>query len=585
MVASVQETSLETTFRTCEKPWTRSQMRNATGASSPMPSRFRLLAIPAVAAAILAPMLLLNGPIQLSGRAPVAAAAAHGSKNINTLSGLLGSSSSMGIGRISVRSQLAANHPVKAQDSSCGTSPAYPLTTSGNWIVSYADPSCTVRLAGVTWYGFQSTNFVPAGLDFETYPAILNSIVQLGFNSVRIPLSDQLVKYNSKIKINVKKWMKAEPKSFVSAFSKQGAHPLTLLDDIVAQAKADNLMIILDNHFSKARNATDVANHHAKRHGDSSHQTLPAQHCWSTTGCPLWYGDGYSQAQWLSDWKALTHRYLSDPNVIGFDLRNEPHTNWLGIGWNLRTYLSGGATWGKCTKSLCGKLSSLWNPITDWAAAATKAGNTLLSLNPHLLMFVEGTQLYPDPKVKSGAEPYWWGSILKGVAGDPIHFNVAHQLVYSPHEWGPWKCCGDETVKEFGSKTTEQSLWQVFDNNWGYILNSTNPAVQAPIWLGEFNTCNAPVKKSRVGKILTAKACVEGTKPGSEGQWFQSLIDYLKANPEVGWSYYPLNATNVLNQQSNNSVLGCPWGSNHKKCKPWAQVRVPDLMTYLKEIE
>jgi len=482
---------------------------------------------------------------------------------------------------------------VPGDDPNC-PNPVYPLTTSGDWIVSYADPNCKVRLAGVTWYGFQSTNFVPAGLDFATYQNILQTVANLGFNSVRIPLSDELVKYNGKIVINAKKWLKAEPKSFLNA--NKVLHPLTLLDDIVQQARQDNLMIILDNHFSKARNADDVANHVVltRRSSAASADARRAggvdDGCTSTTGCPLWYGAGYSQAQWIADWRSLANRYSSYPNVIGFDLRNEPHTNWEGGSWSLRTYLTGGATWGPCSKALCGKLASLWNPTTNWPAAATTAGNDILAINPHLLMFVEGTQLYPELHTKHGVEPYWWGSILKGVAADPIHFDVPNQLVYSPHEWGPWKCCGDETQKEFGPKTTDASLDQVFNANWGYILNSSNPAVQAPIWLGEFNTCNAPQKKTRAGKIATPDACVEGAKPGSEGQWFQALVAYMKANPEISWSYYPLNATNVLNQVSNNSVLGCPWGTTAKKCKSkhasgWDEPRVPALMTYLRQIE
>jgi endoglucanase len=557
-----------------------------------MPLRVR--AIPVLASMALMSAALWATPLAPSVGSASASIAARG-PTFNGLASVLGSKQSMGAAaRISAPSADVSK--VAPLASACGSGPVYPLTTSGNWIVSANNPACQVRLAGVTWYGFQSTNYVPAGLDFKTIPAILKTIVQLGFNSVRIPLSDELVKYNGKIKINVKKWMKAEPKAFIATFNSEGDHPLTLLDDIVAQAQTDNLMVILDNHFSKARNATDVANHagdrRALRQRTVRRQDLPALHCWTTTGCPLWYGDGYSQKQWIQDWLTLTNRYLPYPNVIGFDLRNEPHTNWLGGSWNLRTYLTAGATWGPCTKALCGKLKSLYNKITDWPTAATLAGNEILAKNPHLLMFVEGTQLYPEPSAKHQVEPYWWGSILKGVATDPIHFNVPHQLVYSPHEWGPWKCCGDEAEKEFGPKTTEQSLFKVFDENWGYILNSPNSAVQAPIWLGEFNTCNSPALKSRAGKIATSKACVQGsqpgvenTKPGSEAQWFQALIDYLKDNPEISWSYYPLNATNVENQQSNNSILGCPWGTKRKKCKPWDQVRVPALMNYLREIE
>lgn len=443
------------------------------------------------------------------------------------------------------------------------------LTTRGNWIVSYGDPSCRVRLAGATWYGFQSTNFAPVGLDYETYQAVLGEIARLGFNSVRIPLSDQLVKHNKSITIPPK-WLKAEPKWF-----RRNLHPLRLLDDIVKQAAVDHLMVILDNHFSRARDGNDVSNNRAVRFGKQV-KKAPGTACEYTTACPLWYGDGYSQSQWLADWKALAQRYLHYPNVIGFDLRNEPHTTWQGHNWNMTSYVTGGSTWGPCTKALCGRATSHWKKSTDWAAAATWAGNQILKINPHLLMFVEGTQLYPEPSAKDKVEPYWWGSILKGVETDPIVFTVPNQLVYSPHEWGPWKCCGDETKQEFGSRTTYASISKIFRDNWAYIL--TDPKVQAPIWLGEFNTCNSPQPKTRIGPIKAASACVAGSKPGSEGQWFQILIKYLQQNPEIGWAYYPINATNTLNEASNNSILGCPQPAH---CKPWAQPRLPLLMRSL----
>lgn len=521
--------------------------------------------------------VLAAGLTVAAGRGtPSPAASQRGGLSFNGLASVLGSETSMGVTPRTPAAGIRSG--VRPQAGSCGPDYGY-LTTNGHWIVSASNPSCKVRLAGVTWYGFQSTNFVLAGLDFKPIDVILKTIANLGFNSVRIPLSDQLVKYNSKIVINPK-WMKAEPPAF-----RRHLHPLTLLDRVVAQAKADHLMIILDNHFSKARNASDVANHSNARPRASRRTARRASSsyaCRATTACPLWYGAGYTQRQWIADWVSLTKRYLNNPTVIGYDLRNEPHTNWQGHNWNLHDYLNGGATWGPCPKRLCGSMAGQYKPSSNWIAGAEAGGNAILKINPHLLMFVEGTQLYPKPSAKRKVEPYWWGSILKGVALHPVRFDVPNQLVYSPHEWGPWKCCGDESQREFGSKTTYKSVVKIFTENWAYILN--DKTVEAPIWLGEFNTCNSAQFKTRAGRIRTANDCVYGTKPGSEGQWFQILIRFLQNNPEIGWSYYPLNGTNVLNEPSNNSVLGCPQRAP-RKCNKWGQVRVPLLMTYLKTIE
>ena len=50
-----------------------------------------------------------------------------------------------------------------------------------------------VRIAGVNWYGFETTQAVAHGLATQDYKSILNTIHSLGYNSVRIPLSNQMV--------------------------------------------------------------------------------------------------------------------------------------------------------------------------------------------------------------------------------------------------------------------------------------------------------------------------------------------------------------------------------------------------------
>jgi endoglucanase len=402
----------------------------------------------------------------------------------------------------------------------------------------------------------QTTSFALAGLNIRPYTAILQEIARLGFNSIRIPLSDQLVGSNSRIRI-ASRWLRAQNHGDVPPH----LHPLQLLDRVVRAAQSLNLMIILDNHFSKARPATQVAN-------DSRLGGRPATRRASET---TWAADGYTEKEWIQDWVTLAKRYRGDPNVIGFDLRNEPHTDHTGPAWTLKDYLTRGATWGRCGPALCGKLSRLWRPRSDWVAAAETAGNAVQRINPRLLLFVEGVQVYPDPNAKHGVEAYWWGSILKGVAGDPVQFRIPHQLVYSPHEWGPWKCCG---MAQFNRKTSYASLVRVFYRNWAYIL--TDSPVQVPIWLGEFDTCNSAQPHTRwTYPIRSSNQCVSARKHGSEGQWFRILVSYLERNPEISWCYYPINGTNMLGEESNNAILD----------KGWTKPRLPALMTALRGIE
>src|SRR5260370_42027345 len=63
--------------------------------------------------------------------------------------------------------------------------------TSGNRILDSSNNP--VRIAGINWYGFETTDFVAHGLWAQSYQTILNTIKSLGYNVVRIPLSDQMV--------------------------------------------------------------------------------------------------------------------------------------------------------------------------------------------------------------------------------------------------------------------------------------------------------------------------------------------------------------------------------------------------------
>jgi endoglucanase len=121
----------------------------------------------------------------------------------------------------------------------------------------------------------------------------------------------------------------------------------------------------------------------------------------------------------------------------------------------------------------------------------------------------------------SGAWNWGWnGANLIGVAKHPVVLNTANHVVYSPHDYGPslyqqgW----------FNSSTTYASLAGVWDLFWGFIDNQK----LAPVWVGEFGTPNA-------------NSDVVDTTPGSEGQWFSSLVAYIGSHPNMSWTYWALN--------------------------------------------
>ena len=324
--------------------------------------------------------------------------------------------------------------------------------TSGNTIVD--SNGATVRIAGINWYGFETTRGVVGGLTSQDYRAVLQTIKAQGYNTIRLPLSNQMVETPA-----VPSSVSFSNGSGAINTDLQGLNSLQILDKIVAQAGVAGLRVILDNHRSEA--------------GDSAESN------------GLWFTSSYPESAWIHDWTVLAQRYANNPTVIGFDLRNEPHNAF-----------SGGACWD------CGGAN-------DWHLAAERAGNAVLAVNPKLLIFVEGTDAYRSN------DYYWWGGNLAGVANSPVVLNVANQLVYSAHDYGPT----EYQQQWFNGSTTAASLGAVWTAHWGYIAKNGI----APVWLGEFGTTNDD-------------ASVRSTAAGSEGQWFQSLVGYLKADATLHWA-------------------------------------------------
>lgn len=358
-----------------------------------------------------------------------------------------------------------------------------------------------VRIAAVTWYGMETSYWVPAGLDFQPYTAIMDRVKALGYNAIRLPFSLELVEHDPIVSEHVA----ANPRL-------KGMHALGVMDAIVAHARSIGLKIILDDHLCAA--------------------SRPPKHV-SDLLEPLWYTRDYPDSSWVRDWTMLARRYRGNNTVIGFDLRNEPHTSGPGP-WGLHAYLNQGATWGP--------YNGVDNPATDWRLAAERAGNSILKANPHLLIFVEGLQLYADQREPDGAANYWWGSILTPARRYPVVLDVPHQLVYSPHDWGPWKW----NMPWFESMTYE-SIQRVWHDKWSFLLDDPSAPYAAPVWIGEFGTCtNNP-------------QCVDDERQGNQAQWFHLLLRYLGDHPEVGWGFFALNGTNANNNPTNNGILTPHW--------------------------
>lgn len=200
------------------------------------------------------------------------------------------------------------------------------LRTSGSQILDAANNA--VRIAGVNWFGFETANFAPHGLWSRGYREMMDQMKSLGFNTIRLPYSDQLFDAGST----------PNGIDFAKNADLQGKSGLAIMDAIVAYAGRIGMRIFLDHHRSEAGNSANASG--------------------------LWYTAAYPESTWIRNLTMLAGRYAGNATVIGIDLHNEPH---------------GPATWGD-------------GGTNDWRLAAERAGNAVLAVNPNLLVIVEGIE-------------------------------------------------------------------------------------------------------------------------------------------------------------------------------------------------
>jgi len=253
-----------------------------------------------------------------------------------------------------------------------------PLRTSGRYIVNSHGER--VKWACVNWYGSYSTTHAVGGLEFQTMQSLVTRIVELGFNCVRMMYSTQGYKYNPTVDNAT---VAANPNLFGKRFAE--------IFDITIRALTNaGLMVIINNHNSKS----GWCCHYNQDEG-------------------LWYVPGYPEELWIESLVYYTQMYRNNSLVVGIDLRNEVHD-----------YKDTHLTWGD------------GNPKTDWAAAATRAGNAVLQANPNVLIVVMGL---------------CFGMELRPVKDHPIVLMQSNRVVYQTHNylqyqlfeavermWKPW---------------------------------------------------------------------------------------------------------------------------------------------------
>jgi len=211
----------------------------------------------------------------------------------------------------------------------------FPLSTCNRFVVD--KNGYRYKFKGINWYGAQEKRFVNEGLHKRPLKDIVKLIKKMGFNTIRLPFSNEMLR----VKKVDKAHLLANPEFFDMT-------PLEVFDEVIKALTDEGISVILNNHSSAAI------------------------WCCLYEEDGLWYTREYPEDVWVEDWVMLVNRYRNNPGVIAADLRNEIRVaKWKG------TFIPSPPRWGSGSKN-------------DWKRAAEKAGNAILKVNPNILVVVEG---------------------------------------------------------------------------------------------------------------------------------------------------------------------------------------------------
>ena len=279
---------------------------------------------------------------------------------------------------------------------------------------------------------------------------------------------------------------------------------MEIFDIIMQKMKKYGIKVMVDVHSPAAHNSGHNYNlwYYDASAADADNMAVGA-----------YSGEQITWDMWKDSITWLADKYKNDDTLIGYDLKNEPHGK---RGYNGTTCPTDIAKWDDSTD------------LNNWAYSATECANSILSVNPNALIFVEGVEQYPKTEkgytydtadiwqASADVSPWygaWWGGNLRGVRDYPIQPDSGtSQIVYSPHDYGP--SVYDQTwfQKDFTEQTLLDDYWY---DTWAYI-NAENIA---PLLIGEWG------------------GHMDG---GKNEKWMTLLRDYM-INHHINHTFWGLN--------------------------------------------
>ncbi|MFA4702233.1 glycoside hydrolase family 5 protein [Pyrococcus kukulkanii] len=275
-----------------------------------------------------------------------------------------------------------------------------------------------IYLFGVSWFGFELKDHIVYGLNVRNWKDILKDVKRLGFNAIRLPFCSETIHGAMPNPNMINYDLNPDLRNLTG---------LEIMEKIIQEANRLGIYVLLDYHRI---GCTEIE--------------------------PLWYTDNYSEEQYIQDWVFLAKKFGRYPNVIGADIKNEPHDE---------------ASWGT-------------GDNTDFRLFAERVGKAILKVAPHWLIFVEGTQYTHVPEIdRVMKEKGWWtfwGENLMGVKYYPIRLP-RDKVVYSPHVYGP----SVYNMPYFDSPDFPKNMPQIWETHFGY-LTSLNYTLVIGEWGGKY---------------------------------------------------------------------------------------------------
>lgn len=319
-----------------------------------------------------------------------------------------------------------------------------------------------VRLRSINWEGLNDSARMLHGLDRQPLATIVGHLRALGFDSVRVPFASALLRSTELTRVEFTRhnpWLAGLPAR---------AAWVRVVDELTRAG----FLVILDNHQTAFGFYPD---------GDG-----------------MWFTADHSEADWIADWVEVAELFRANPQVIGYELRNEVRPTTIADVAHVPTWGGGGPD--------------------DWKRAQIAAARAIWARDPSKIVFVSGLNYQLDLG-GAYADPITPADL--GVRGQP-------QFAYSAHVYGwlaPWgtRFGGERQLVEYTA--AEQAT--IYGETFGFVITEGQPFT-APLWVSEFGT-------SSLAHAATAEL------DARYRAHLEHLLDYLDRGA-ISFAYYNVSS-------------------------------------------